>query len=279
MTVHEVSILIKNELKNLYPPREITGITDIVFRHLLNINKSGQILQGNKVISVEPQIYNIIEQLKSNKPVQYIFGETEFYGFTFFVNESVLIPRPETEELVHWIYNDYRNSMPRIIDIGTGSACIAISLAKLLAGAKVYASDISDGALELAQKNAIHNKVKVHLEKFDILSDHMPDLECFDVIVSNPPYVTLNKKQSIDKNVLDYEPHLALFVPENGPLVFYKAIGRFAQKKLNKNGTLYFEINEEFPDETASCLEKLGFLCEVKKDLNDKFRMLKAKFR
>ena len=280
MTVQEASILIRYELQYLYAVQEIDSITDIIFKHLFNFKKFDIYLQANNVIpdNIEPQIYNIIKQLKSDKPIQYILGVSDFYGLTFFVDASVLIPRAETEELVQWIFNNYRNASPRIIDIGTGSGCIAIALAKLLPGAKVYAADISEAALEIARKNALYNNVQVELHKLDILLHNTPDWELFDVIVSNPPYVTMAQKQQVDANVVDYEPHLALFVPENDPMVFYKAIGRFAEKTLKKNGSMYFEINEDLPNETASCIEQSGFSTELKKDIHNKYRMLKAKF-
>ncbi|MDP4207265.1 MAG: peptide chain release factor N(5)-glutamine methyltransferase [Bacteroidota bacterium] len=278
MTVKETSDFISKELQSIYPDSEISTITHLIFSELLNFKRFDAVLRAGSLLPehAELQIYNIIEQLKRHRPIQYVLGCTEFYGLPFSVSESVLIPRPETEELVHCIVGDYKNRKPRIVDFGTGSGCIAITLAKELPGAEVLAVDVSPEALSMARKNAERNQVNVEFLQLDILSSTFPDLGGFDVIVSNPPYVTQAQKSDMDANVLDYEPHLALFVPENDPLLFYKAIGRFAQKSLNPGGGLYFEINEDLPYETASAIEKLGFSAELKKDLNDKFRMLKA---
>ena len=215
--------------------------------------------------------------MKHNKPIQYILGVTEFYDLPFYVDDSVLIPRPETEELVHWILDDYHGLSPRIIDIGTGSGCIPVALAKNLPLAKVLAADISETALATAHKNALRNSVTVEFLKMDILSDALPDFGRFDLIVSNPPYVTVEQMDRMEANVLDYEPHIALFVPQTDPLIFYRAISRFAGKQLEPGGNLYFEINESLAAETANAVEEFGFTVEVKKDINGKYRMLKAK--
>jgi release factor glutamine methyltransferase len=278
MTVKEASGLIAQALKDLYSPEEITSIIDIIFKHLMNFKKFEVILHLDTLVpdAIKTQIYNIIQQLKRNKPIQYILGSTEFYGLPFFIDEAVLIPRPETEELVYWIVNDYRGTKPRIIDIGAGSGCIAIALAKLLPEAVVHAADVSEKALENAHRNASLNKVSVEFHQLDILSEQLPNFDPFDIIVSNPPYVTMSQKEQIEANVLDYEPHLALFVPENDPLIFYRAIGKFARERLKNNGNLYFEINEDMPDETAACMEQLKFRVELKKDMHNKKRMLKA---
>ena len=280
MTVKEASGLISQELKDLYSPEEVSSIIDIIFKHLMKFKKFEVILHFDTLVpdAIKTQIYNIIQQLKRNKPIQYILGCTEFYGLSFFVDESVLIPRPETEELVYWILNDYRGTKPRIIDIGTGSGCIAIALAKLLPDAVVHAADISEKALENAQRNASYNNVTVEFHQLDILSEHLPGFDPFDIIVSNPPYVTMSQKEQIEANVLDYEPHLALFVPENDPLIFYTAIGKFARERLKNSGNLYFEINEDLPDETAACMKQLKFNVELKKDMHNKNRLLKASF-
>ena len=271
--------MIGYELSQLYPAHETDSICDIIFKHLMNFKKFDRYLQPDAAIpdQLKTQIYDIIQQLKQNKPIQYILGMADFYGLTFEVNSAVLIPRPETEELVYWIIHDYQKATPRIVDIGTGSGCIAIALAKSLPGATICAVDISEDALDVACKNAGRNKVEVEFHKLDILLENIPDFGRFDIVVSNPPYITTAQKEQIEPNVLDYEPHLALFVPENDPLVFYKAIGRFAQKMLKKNGTLYFEINEALPEETAAAIEPLGFTAELKKDIQNKYRLLKAK--
>jgi release factor glutamine methyltransferase len=279
MTVKEAILMIGSELKPQYPDQEIESICDIIFGHLMNFKKFDKYLQPDATIPdhIKTQIYNIIQQLKQNKPIQYILGIADFYELTFEVNSSVLIPRPETEELVYMILNDHRNATPRIIDIGTGSGCIAIALSKFWPNSTVCAVDISEAALDIARKNSERNKANVEFQKIDILSVNIPEFELFDIVVSNPPYITTAQKKVIDANVLDYEPHLALFVPEDDPLIFYKAIARFSQKMLKKTGTLYFEINEDLPEETASAIETFGFSTELKKDIHDKYRLLKAK--
>jgi release factor glutamine methyltransferase len=280
MTVKEANQFISQALQNFYPESEIRGFQQIIFSHCMSYKRSDIFLKADDAVpeTVRIQIYDIIEQLKLEKPVQYILGATEFYGMTFFVDESVLIPRPETEELVQWISNDYRNSSPRVLDIGTGSGCIAVSLARLVPGAKVCGMDISAKALAMAHRNALHNDVHVDYSLVNICSDSLPRMGPFDVIVSNPPYVTEDQRTRMENNVLDFEPHLALFVPENDPLLFYRVISRFASLHLNKRGSLYFEINEDLADETMKLIESFGFSAELKRDLNDKYRMIKATF-
>ena len=279
MTVKETVQLITGQLSNYYPAEELDSFTYLIFSHLMGFKRFESHTKSEVEIPshLAPQIYDIIEQLKQHKPIQYILGTTDFYGLPFYVNESVLIPRPETEELVHWIVQDFTKQKSRIIDLGTGSGCIPVALAKNLPDAEVYAADISEEALEVAGKNAKQNEVNIHLLKLDLLSEDWPDTGLFDVIVSNPPYVTIDQKDRMDVNVLDFEPYLALFVPENDPLVFYKAISRFAVKHLKTRGSLYFEINEALYSETEKAVSNLGFSTELKKDINGKYRMLKAK--
>lgn len=221
-----------------------------------------------------------LDQLKKEVPVQYLLGKTNFYGLDFEVNENVLIPRPETEELVEWIINENANTDKfkklKILDIGTGSGCIAVSLAKNLPNAEVYAIDVSKKALETAKRNAVNNNVEVTFMFQDIL-----ELEAlkhnFDIIVSNPPYVRNLEKVEIKKNVLEYEPHLALFVDDHDALVFYKKIASLAQKNLLENGQLFFEINQYLGEEMTDLLEKMNFNnVELRKDIYDNDRMIKG---
>lgn len=223
---------------------------------------------------------SILEELKKEVPIQYLLGKTNFYGMDFEVNENVLIPRPETEELVEWIINENagidKSKRLKILDIGTGSGCIAISLAKNLPNAEVYAIDISKKALETARRNAINNNVEVTFINRNILELEM--LKCnFDIIVSNPPYVRNLEKEEIKKNVLDYEPHLALFVEDNNALIFYKKIAALAKKNLLENGQLFFEINQYLGKEMNSLLESMNFRnIELRKDIYDNDRMIKG---
>ncbi len=226
----------------------------------------------------------IIERLNTNEPIQYILGETEFYGRRFLVNASVLIPRPETEELVKYIVEKQKKQFPvtnnqlSILDIGTGSGCIAISLAKELPNFKVTAYDISEKALETAKRNAELNKADVTFEKVDILNNQFSILNSkFSIILSNPPYVTKQEIDRMQKNVLDFEPHLALFVEDSEPLIFYEAIANFAFNNLTENGLVAVEINEALGEETAEVFRRKGFSeVEIIKDIHQKDRFVSA---
>ncbi|OIV43876.1 peptide chain release factor N(5)-glutamine methyltransferase [Flavobacterium johnsoniae] len=224
---------------------------------------------------------SLLAQLKKEVPIQYLLGKTNFYGLDFEVNENVLIPRPETEELVEWIISENaasdRTKKIKILDIGTGSGCIAISLAKNLPNAEVYAMDVSKKAIETAKRNAAKNDVDVTFIFQNILETE--ELKCqFDIIVSNPPYVRNLEKQEIKKNVLDYEPHLALFVDDNDALIFYKKIASLAHNNLLKNGQLYFEINQYLGKEMIDLLGKMDFInIDLRKDIYDNDRMISCK--
>jgi release factor glutamine methyltransferase len=222
-------------------------------------------------------LQNALNQLKKQVPIQYIIGNTTFYNLKFNVSKDVLIPRPETEELVQWIINDFKNQKPiNVLDIGTGSGCIAISLAKYLPNAKLHAIDISEKAIEMAKKNAKLNDVDINFIEADILVQKQLNQK-FDCIVSNPPYVQQIEKTKMEKNVLDYEPHQALFVPNENPLLFYNAIATFAQNHLHKNGSLYFEINRLFGTDIIEMLQSKGFNQVIlKQDFYNADRMIKA---
>lgn len=242
---------------------------DLALNHELNFSE-------NDII-----VWNVfLDQLKKEVPVQYLLGKTNFYGLDFEVNENVLIPRPETEELVEWIIHENSNinksKKLKILDIGTGSGCIAISLAKNLPNAEVCAIDVSKKALETAKRNAINNNVEVTFIFQDILE--LEELKYnFDIIVSNPPYIRNLEKKEIKKNVLGYEPHLALFVEDNDALIFYEKIASLAQKNLLENGQLYFEINQYLGEEMTDLLEKMNFRnIELRKDIYDNDRMIKG---
>ncbi len=220
----------------------------------------------------------LLEQLKKEVPIQYLLGKTHFYGLDFEVNENVLIPRPETEELVEWIINENKKEDKpkkiRVLDIGTGSGCIAVSLAKNLPNAEVFGIDVSKKAIETAKRNAIYNNVDVTFLFQDILDTDL--LACnFDIIVSNPPYIRNLEKEEIRKNVLDYDPHLALFVDDNDALIFYRKIAALAKGSLFENGKLYFEINQYLGKEMTDLLEKMNFKnIELRKDIYSNDRMI-----
>jgi release factor glutamine methyltransferase len=233
----------------------------------------------------ESEILNwnaILEKLKIQIPIQYIIGTTHFYGLEFIVDENVLIPRPETEELVDWIVKLNsklsKKKNLKILDIGTGSGCIAVSLAKNIPNSEVFAIDVSEKVLAIAKKNAILNKVPVTFLHKNILETK--DLsQKFDIIVSNPPYVRNLEKAEIKPNVLDNEPHLALFVPDNDPLIFYKKIAELAAANLNPNGQLFFEINQYLGKETQELLEYIGLKnIELRKDIYGNDRMIACNF-
>ena len=220
---------------------------------------------------------DVLCQLEQQKPIQYIFGKAHFYGLEFKVNSKTLIPRPETEELVEWIIKDnITTDNLKILDIGTGSGCIAIALAKNLPDSEVHAIDVSEAALTVAKRNAERNAAAVTFHLADILeAGSLPDN--FDIIVSNPPYVRHLEKEEIKKNVLDYEPHLALFVEDTDALLFYRKIAQLAQKNLPQDGLLYFEINQYLGKETTEMLQQMAFTkVELKKDMYSNDRMIKA---
>ncbi|MDO4783205.1 MAG: peptide chain release factor N(5)-glutamine methyltransferase [Capnocytophaga felis] len=227
--------------------------------------------------SLEISILNAISDLKSEKPIQYILGETEFFSNHFFVDENVLIPRQETEELVDWILSETpHNEAINILDIGCGSGCISVSLAKALPNANVTALDISEKAISIAQKNAIENNSKIHFIQQNILATDFLT-EKYDIIVSNPPYVRELEKKEIQNNVLNYEPHLALFVPDDNALIFYEKIAELAKNSLTEKGKLFFEINQYLGDEMIEMLKKKGFSeIELRNDLLQNPRMIKA---
>ena len=269
---------IKSELKDLYSPDEISSLTRLILEKELAIPFADILAcKFNHLSDAEMQkLTEIVGKLKNSEPIQYILGETDFFGLAFYVNGSVLIPRPETEELVQWVLESAENKPMKILDIGTGSGCIAVTLAKKLPSAEVHAWDISEDALEVARKNAERNGVKVIFVKRDMLLEPVSD-EKFDIIVSNPPYVTEVEKTEMQENVLNFEPHLALFVPDDNALVFYEKIADFALTNLNKGGQLFFEINRAKGADIARLLEEKGFKnIELRKDISGNERMVMA---
>lgn len=270
-----------NELEPIYPLSEAKAIARMAIESVSNKKIHDAIANPQLTLSDGEitQLEYYISQLKLQKPIQYILGNTEFFGLNLKVTPSVLIPRPETEELVDWILTTHNESSPSILDIGTGSGCIAITLAKNIPGAKVFALDISSKALEVASKNAMENGVSLTLINENILN--LPaelSGSPFDIIVSNPPYVRESEKELMAPNVLENEPELALFVSDVNPLEFYKAIASVAQKHLKPKGWVYCEINEAFGIETASVFAERGFVnVTLRKDINGKERMLRCR--
>jgi release factor glutamine methyltransferase len=272
----EVALL----LKDYFPTQEIQSLQKIIFDKKLGLPIHKVYLEPNRPINPSDAdiILDIVSMLKLQKPIQYILGEADFFGLNFFVTPDVLIPRQETEELVDWIIKSTSNNSSSILDIGTGSGCIAVSLAANIKNAQVTAIDISPAALEIARKNAIKNHVMVDFSPNDILdiNSSIPN-KPFDIIVSNPPYVRELEKEQMKPNVLDHEPYLALFVSDSDPLIFYKAIALKASNILKSQGVVYCEINEALGKELHDLFSANGFVdIEIRKDLNGKNRMLKA---
>ncbi len=282
MKLKDIQNIFHKELDVIYGKDEVDSFFFMLIDDYFNIFRIELALQPELSITKVEQmpVFKALDDLKKQKPIQYILGKTEFFGLPFKVNKHVLIPRPETEELVDWILQEADlDTEIRILDIGTGSGCIAITLAKNLPSANVLAMDVSPKAIEMAKENALINNVEVEFILADILNpieEFDPELK-FDIIVSNPPYVRKLEKSDIKKNVLDHEPHLALFVEDDDSLKFYKAISRFAVNNLNKNGLLFFEINEYLGNDLISLLKAEKFQnIELKQDLYKKDRMIKA---
>ncbi len=268
-----------NDLSPIWGENEARAIASIVLEKLTGLTYHRLITRPQFEITAQQQdeLQNYRYQLLQHKPIQYVLGHAEFYGNRIEVNESVLIPRPETEELVQWIVETYPNAQ-RILDIGTGSGCIAISLAKCLSQAKVWATDISESALDIATKNASSNKVQIQFLKHDALKNaYHFGAELCDVIVSNPPYVRESERKTMLPHVLNFEPSTALFVPDSDALKFYNSIAKGSFSILSAQGALFFEINESLAAETQRLLSTLGYTnIKIRKDLNGKDRMIMA---
>ena len=280
MELKAIKSIFHKELSELYPKEEIDSFFYLMIEHHLNLERFILALQPNYVVSKseEQDLFEGLSRLRKHEPIQYILGQTQFYGMRFNVNSSVLIPRPETEELVQWIIDTRRDSIEdcNILDIGTGSGCIAISLAKNLPGSEVYAMEVSEKALVVARENGILNDVDVNFIEANI-KDSLSFNVLFDIIVSNPPYVRTSEQQLMKSNVIEYEPHIALFVANDDPLVFYRHIVEFAQKNLKENGLLFLEVNEHLASGTQKLLEDQKFSeIELRKDVFGKDRMIKA---
>jgi release factor glutamine methyltransferase len=294
MTIHEAQQRLIFQLYDIYDSREAANIADLVMEHITGWRKIDRIL--NKKVPLLPNKMELLERhtndLLSHKPVQYVLNEAWFYGLKFFVDEQVLIPRPETEELVEWIISEVRstkyemrnkseNENPqhdpiKIFDIGTGSGCISIALKKKLP-IDIYACDISKKALEIAQRNALTNQTDIGFLHLNFLDPaQWPLLPVFDIIVSNPPYIPLKDKETMHPNVLQYEPHLALFVEDNDPLIFYLAIADFAKEKVSPGGSIFVELHEGFAKDVQNVFAEKGFTnIELKKDMQEKSRMMR----
>ncbi|CAM1333192.1 peptide chain release factor N(5)-glutamine methyltransferase [Tenacibaculum aestuariivivum] len=280
MKLQEFKKEFTSKLLTIYPQTEIDTFFFYLMESYLSLERITLITQPNFEITEVKKVLlnNALKRLQKQEPIQYILGNTEFYGLPFLVNSNTLIPRPETEELVTWILEQdfLKIHCSSILEIGTGTGCIPISLKKNLPSTTITAIDISKDALKIAKKNALLNNVSVNFITQDILKTRKLK-GLFDIIVSNPPYVRELEKVEIKKNVLENEPHLALFVPNETPLIFYNKIADLAKKNLTKNGLLFFEINQYLAKETSVMLSKKGFKnIEIKKDFIGNDRMIKA---
>ncbi|HET7819833.1 MAG TPA: peptide chain release factor N(5)-glutamine methyltransferase [Bacteroidia bacterium] len=282
MKISEIISLFRDELQGIYPAGEIEAFIFFTLNEYLGFSRKEIKINADQLIKTEKieRFEDVVNQLKNHKPIQYIIGSTEFYGLKLKVNEHVLIPRPETEELVDIIIKDHRLASitnHTILDIGTGSGCIAIALKKNIPATTVSAIDISEYALKVAMQNAEDNNIHIHFLQHDILKQFPHPGIKYNIIVSNPPYICYSEKRTMNKNVLDHEPNIALFVPDENALLFYKAITNFALNHLEHGGKLYFEINEKYGDGVTDLLIKKGFNNVIlKKDMSGKDRMVIA---
>ena len=278
MFLQEFRTLFNQELKGFYPKTEIDSFFFLLIEKELDLQRIDIALNPQLCISKDifKHLYSSLSRLKSQEPIQYILGKTEFYGLPFKVTPDTLIPRPETEELVDWILKESSESAQlSILDIGTGSGCIPISLAKKLPNSTLTSIDISKEALAIAKENAKLNSVDINFIELDILNTQkLPS--SYDIIVSNPPYVRELEKKEILPNVLQNEPHLALFVENDNPLIFYNKIANLAKKHLKEKGNLFFEINQYLGKDTVDMLTRKGFKTELRKDLFGNNRMTKS---
>jgi len=284
MILKEFKLFFNEALSAIYPKTEIDSFFFILMEEKLKLQRIDTVLKSDFLITEKNLIdlKNIVKRLQKEEPIQYIIGNTEFYGLPFLVDKNTLIPRTETEELVAWVLDEIKvftnNKIIElsILDIGTGTGCIPISLAKNLTSLNISAIDISPEALLIAKQNAILNKVTIEFIELDILNAESLPQE-YDVIISNPPYVRELEKKEIKNNVLENEPHLALFVADENPLIFYNKIADLAKKQLSENGMLFFEINQYLGKETINMLVKKGFKnIQLKKDLFGNDRMIKC---
>lgn len=273
--VRQLFLTDRDKLRPTYSKEESENLVRWLMEHYLGISKRDLLL--NKVLIEVPLSYrNAVEQLIAGRPIQYVLGEAPFYGRNFIVTEAVLIPRRETEELVYGVIQGHRAPGQRILDIGTGSGCIPATLALELPDSEVFAVDISQEALDLAKRNAQLHGGNVGFQRLDILQEALPWKD-LDVIISNPPYVTEREKDQMSGHVLLHEPHLALFVPDHDPLLFYREIAKKALSALRPGGRLYVEINEAFGLETVKLMEESGFVnVLLKQDMQGKDRMVQA---
>lgn len=282
MTIEEANRLLISSLTGIYDEREAASISSMVMERLTGIPKSLRIIQKTDIFSTrqEQLFQTYLNDLNNQRPVQYVLSEAWFGSMPFYVNENVLIPRPETEELADWLLKDILTPSSGfiVLDIGTGSGCIPIYIKKKQKDLNVMALDISEEALKIAIKNGELQDVIIDYFQCDIMDDQQwAKIPAADIIVSNPPYIPRKQKQLLERHVRDFEPDLALFVPDEDPIIFYKTIGHFAIQKLKPGGLIYLEIHHDFAKEIEEWYKKNGFSMELRKDFSGNNRMIKAK--
>lgn len=268
-----------NRLSKLYEPSEADSIARLVFEKMAGLSRSNILMDPEQPLpsSAEQALTDALQALEEHQPVQYVLGETWFYGSTYLVTPGVLIPRPETEELTEKAIRFLGQKRARVLDIGTGSGCIAISIKKNSPYAEVTAIDLSEDALAIAAKNAERHHCRIDFRKMDFLdAENWPLLGMFDLVISNPPYIPESERQSMSAHVANHEPGMALFVPDEQPLVFYKAIASFAKDHLNNGGQVMAETHENLASETARVFEAKDFRTEISRDMFGKERMVIA---
>jgi release factor glutamine methyltransferase len=281
MTVQDATYYVLKQLRAIYEEGEAAQVTDWIMEKITGSKKTERMLYKNSILThdEEIQLRSYTDRLMQHEPVQYVLNESWFCGLKFYIDKTVLIPRPETEELVEWIISNCKFPVDelRILDIGSGSGCIPISLKRRLRKAEVWGCDINSDALAVAQKNADILGTEVNFMLLDFLNTaEQAKLPLFDIVVSNPPYVPEKDKTTMKPNVLGYEPAAALFVPDNDALVFYKAIAKFGKEHLNTAGSIYCEIHEDLGDAVVQLFNSHGFTTQLKKDMQQKDRMIRS---
>ena len=279
MTIESAKDHLIQQLSSLYEPREAASITHLVLEHLTGMNKTDRMIHKHQELSVEQEVRfsSIVAELLNNKPIQYVLREAWFGGMKFWVNEHTLIPRPETEELIEWVKATAHPEPQKVLDIGTGSGCIPITLKKEFPLWHVTAIDVSNDTLQVAKHNAALNDTAIELICMDFLNETLwVNLPEYNIIVSNPPYIKKSEKDTMSAHVVAYEPHIALFVPYEDALIFYRKIASFGLSHLKKNGQLFFEINQLLGKEVCELLQQMGYEPILRKDLHGNDRMIMA---
>lgn len=279
MTIESAKDQLIQQLAALYEPREAASITHMVLEHLTGMNKTDRMIHKHQELSFEQKdrLLSMVTSLLNNRPIQYVLGEAWFGGMKFIVNEHTLIPRPETEELIEWIKATANPKPQKVLDIGTGSACIPITLKKEFPLWHITAIDVSDDTLQVAKQNATLNNVAIEFMGMNFLNESLwLNLPNYNIIISNPPYIKKSEKDTMSANVVDHEPHVALFVPDEDALIFYRKIASFGLSHLKKNGQLFFEINQLLGKEVCTLLEEMGYQPILRKDLHGNDRMIMA---